>query len=146
MRLEVTRKADLATKAVLALDAAGRRAKAAELADWVGTTPGFLSQVLTPLVSCGWVGSEPGPSGGYSIIADLDGLSVLDIIEAVEGPTDSGRCVLEDRSCSDSAPCVLHHAWQRARGQLIDELSRITLSTLTPEALSRAVGSTTNRR
>lgn len=142
MRLEVTRKADLATKAVLALDAVGRRTKAAELADWVGTTPGFLSQVLTPLVSAGWIHSEPGPSGGYSLAAELGSLSVLDIIEAVEGPTDSGRCVLENRSCSDASPCVIHHAWQRARGQLVDELTRIRLSSLTPEALARAVGGT----
>lgn len=142
MRLEVTRKADLATKAILALDAAGRRAKAVELADWVGTTPGFLSQVLTPLVSSGWVRSEPGPSGGYSISTDLDELSVLDVIEAVEGPTDSGRCVLEDRSCSDSAPCVLHEAWKAARSRLMEELAGISLATLTPAALTRAVGNT----
>lgn len=142
MRLEVTRKADLATKAILALDAAGRRVKAAELAQWVGTTPGFLSQVLTPVVNSGWVESEPGPSGGYSVIADLESLTVLDVIESVEGPTDSGRCVLEDRSCSDSAPCVIHDVWKRSRAQLIEGLSGISLSSLTPEALARAVGST----
>lgn len=146
MRLEVTRKADLATKAILALDAADRRAKAAELAEWVGTTPGFLSQVLTPLIGCGWVQSEPGPSGGYSITADLDSLSVLDVIEAVEGPTDSGRCVLEDRSCSDSTPCVIHDVWKQSRTKLIDGLSDIKLSTLTPEALARAVGGTPANR
>lgn len=145
MRLEVTRKADLATKAMLALDVAGRRAKAAELADWVGTTPGFLSQVLTPLVASGWVRSEPGPSGGYSVTADLDELSVLDVIEAVEGPTDSGRCVLEDRSCSDSKPCVIHEVWKQSRTHLMEGLSRITLSTLTPEALARAVGGRAGR-
>ena len=142
MRLEVTRKADLATKAVLVLDALDRRVKAAELADHVGTTPGFLSQVLTPLVASGWVASEPGPSGGYSVTADLESLSVLDIIEAVEGPTDSGRCVLENRSCSDKSPCVIHDSWQAARRKLVDELGRIRLSALTPEALGRAVDKT----
>lgn len=141
MRLEVTRKSDLATKAVLELNSLGRRAKSAELAELVGTTPGFLSQVLTPLVASGWVRSEPGPTGGYSIATDLEDLNVLDIIEAVEGPTDSGRCVLEDRRCSDDTPCVMHHAWSRARRQLLDDLRKIPLSRLTSEALSRAVES-----
>lgn len=139
MRLEVTRKADLATKAVLELNALGRRAKSAELAALVGTTPGFLSQVLAPLVSHGWVSSEPGPTGGYSIATDLQLLSVLDVIEAVEGPTDSGRCVLEDRTCSDAEPCVMHHAWSRARRQLMDDLGQIPLSRLSPDALSKAI-------
>lgn len=139
MRLEVTRKSDLATKAVIELNSLGRKTKAAELAKRVGTTPGFLSQVLTPLVASGWVRSEPGPTGGYSVIADMTTISVVDVIEAVEGPTDSGRCVLEDRSCSDAAPCVMHHAWTRARKTLLDDLRKIPLSKLSSEALAKAI-------
>lgn len=140
MRLEVTRKSDLATKALLELAALGRRSKSNELAALVGTTPGFLSQVLTPLVAHGWVGSEPGPTGGYSVTTDLSSISVLDVIEAVEGPTDSGRCSLEDKDCSDENPCVIHHAWTRARRQLLHDLGRIPLSDLSPSAaLSQAI-------
>lgn len=139
MRLEVTRKSDLATKAMLEMDRLGRRAKAAELADLVGTSSGFLSQVLTPLIAKGWVRSEPGPTGGYSVNVDLSEVSVLQVIEAVEGPTESGRCVLENRTCSDNTPCVMHQPWQRARSQMLGELRRIPLSTLSSEALSKAV-------
>lgn len=41
--------------------------------------------------------SEPGPTGGYVVTIDLAEVSVLDVIESVEGPTDTGRCVPEDR-------------------------------------------------
>ncbi len=139
MRLEVTRKSDLATKAMLEMDRLGRRAKAAELADLVGTSSGFLSQVLTPLIANGWVRSEPGPTGGYSVTIDLADVSVLQVIEAVEGPTENGRCVLENRTCSDDTPCVMHQPWQRARSQMLGELERIPLSALSSEALSKAV-------
>ncbi len=106
MRLEVTRKTDLATRALLELGAADSRAKAADLAARLGTTPGFLSQVIAPLVAQGWVRSEPGPTGGYRAMVSLDHLSLRDVIEAVEGPTDTGRCVLEDRPCGgDDDPC-----------------------------------------
>jgi Rrf2 family protein len=123
MRLEVTRRSDLATKALIALAAAGRRVKAAELAEWLGTTAGFVPQVAAPLVANGWIRSDPGPTGGYVTVASLDDVSVLDVIEAVEGPTDTGRCVLEDRPCSGGGQCALHVPWTRARANLLAELS-----------------------
>ena len=128
MRLEITRRADLATRALLELAALDRRSKSAELAERVGTTPGFLTQAMTPLVSRGWVRSDPGPTGGYAAAVDLDDVSVLDVIEAVEGPTDTGRCVLQDRPCSRGGHCALHQPWTKARGQLLSELARTPLA------------------
>ncbi len=130
MRLEVTRKTDLATRALLELAREGDRAKASDLASRVGTTPGFLSQVISPLAARGWVRSDPGPTGGYRATVDLDEVSVLDVIEAVEGPTDTGRCVLEDRACAGGGTCALHVPWSQARGQLLTELAGTPLSSL----------------
>lgn len=130
MRLEITRRADLATRALLELARHGQRTKAAALAERIGTTPGFLSQAMTPLVNAGWVRSEPGPTGGYVAIVKLEDVSVLDVIEAVEGPTDTGRCVLEDRACESAEPCALHQPWSKARRQLITSLRSTPLSTL----------------
>ncbi len=128
MRLEVTRKSDLAVRALQALAANTGRMKGPEVADAVGSTSGFVSQVLTPLVRAGWVRSEPGPAGGYSLLADLDEVSVLAVIEAIEGPTDSGRCALSDGPCEDGADCVLHAAWMRARSQLLAELDATSVA------------------
>ncbi len=133
MRLEVTRKADLATRVLLELSGRGTRAKSAELADAVGTTPGFLTQVVAPLAARGWVDSEPGPTGGYRATVALGDVSVLDVIEAVEGPSESGRCVLEDRPCAGGGQCALHVPWSRARAQLVAELARTPLATLARE-------------
>ncbi|MEQ8716341.1 MAG: Rrf2 family transcriptional regulator [Acidimicrobiales bacterium] len=130
MRLEITRRADLATRALIALAGSDRRFKSSDLAAVVGTTRGFLAHAMTPLVSRGWVSSEPGPTGGYAIAVDLDDVSVLDVIEAIEGPTDTGRCVLEDRPCANEGPCALHTPWMRARAQLLNELAATRLSQL----------------
>ena len=130
MRLEITRRADLATRALLALHATDGRIKAADLAQRIGTTAGFLSQAMTPLVSQGWVGSEPGPSGGYRLLADPADISVLAVIEAIDGPTDTTRCVLETRPCASTGLCALHRPWLRARTQLLAELSATSLAEL----------------
>lgn len=98
------------------------------LADAVGSTAGFLSQVMNPLVRRGWVNSDPGPSGGYSLGVDLGDLSLLDVIETIEGPTDAGRCVLVDRPCDDDGGCALHTAWVRARAQLLAELGATSIA------------------
>lgn len=130
MRLEVTRKSDLAVRALGVLGASERRVKGPELAEAVGSTAGFVSQVINPLVRQGWVRSEPGPSGGYSLAVGLDVVSVLAVIEAIEGPTTSGRCVLVDGPCDEQGPCALHVPWMRARAQLMGELDSISVSSL----------------
>lgn len=130
MRLEVTRRSDLAIRALLALSGGQDRTKAADLADEVGTTKGFLNQVMNPLVQQGWVRSDPGPTGGYAAVFEPAAVSVLAVIEAIEGPVDTGRCVLEDRACAEAGTCALHRPWARARENLIEELDSQSLASL----------------
>lgn len=127
MRLEVTRKSDLAVRALRAL-ADGGRMKGPALAESIGSTAGFVAQVLNPLVRAGWVRSDPGPTGGYVLTTRLDTVSVLAVVEAIEGPTDSGRCVLADRPCNELGACALHGAWMRARAKLIEELDATSVA------------------
>jgi Rrf2 family transcriptional regulator, iron-sulfur cluster assembly transcription factor len=132
MRLEITRRADLAVRAMVLLSSGERRWKAPELAEALDTTTGFATQALGPLVKAGWVQSTPGPQGGYTATVGADEVSVLDVIEAIDGATDAGRCVVADRACDAGEPCLLHLAWGRARAELTRNLSRIPVSTPTP--------------
>ncbi|OYN96797.1 Rrf2 family transcriptional regulator [Enemella evansiae] len=122
MRLEVTRRAELAVQAITVLTERGRL-KSGALAAALDTTPGFVAQVVNPLVKAGFVRSEPGPSGGYLLHPEAGRLSVLEVIEAVDGPTDTGQCVVVDRPCGGLTPCVVHQAWSRARGALLHDLA-----------------------
>ncbi len=134
MRLEVSRKSDLAVRALEVLAEAPTRMKGPQLAEAVGSSSGFVSHVMTPLVRAGWVRSEAGPSGGYSLVVDLDEVSLLAVIEAIEGPTDSGRCVVADRPCTEGGSCAMHVPWRQARTHLIatlDATSVAMASTLT---------------
>lgn len=128
MRLEVTRKADLATRAIVVLGVTGRRMKSAELAKQLETTPGFIPHVLSPLVARGWVRSDPGPTGGYTAVTPLAEISVLSVIECIDGPSESGMCVVEGRPCQPEDPCALHGAWTRARAALLAELEATPVS------------------
>lgn len=135
MRLEITRRAELAVRALALLgertsaEATGRT-KGQRLAADLGTTTAFLPQVLAPLVKAGWVRSDPGPSGGYALQVPLGSVSVLEVIEAVDGATDDGRCVVADRACRAATPCVLHGAWRQARSELTRRLDALSVAEL----------------
>ena len=122
---------------MVALAVTGERRKASELAEDLDTSPGFLSQAMTPMVNRGWVRSEPGRSGGYTAVTSLDELSVLDVVETVEGPTDVTRCVLEDRACAGGGRCALHDAWAQARSHLLRDLAETPLRAIASPRRSR---------
>lgn len=123
MRLELTRKTDLALRAFRALAATPHRLAGRALAETVGTTTPFIAQVMGPMVRAGLVTSRPGPAGGYGLAPGAEAASVLDVIQAVEGPIDPGRCVLAGGPCG-AGICSVHQAWQEARGALEAALRR----------------------
>ena len=128
MRLEITRRAELAIRALALLGQSTERMKAPVLAQKLGSTASFVPQVVGPLVRAGWVYSDPGPLGGYRCRVALADVNVLQVIEAVDGATDVGRCVVADRPCNATEPCVLHVAWAQARTELVGVLQSTPMS------------------
>jgi Rrf2 family protein len=123
MRLEISKRTDQAIRALLVLgERRGDLVSGAELSDRIDATLPYLPQIMKPLISAGWVVSAPGPSGGYRLNGQLSRISVLDVVEVIEGPTDNGRCVLKGAPCQTIRACAMHEAWTRARGALLKEL------------------------
>lgn len=131
MRLQLTRATDLALRALVQLAAMDGRIGGGTLTSRIGTTTGLLPQIMHPLVDQRWVDSMRGPRGGYSLLVPLEDIDLMSVIEAVEGVTDTGQCVLADQACGSSLPCALHQAWQRARSVLTEQLAAMSVATLT---------------
>ena len=130
MRLEITRRADIAVRALVVLAGTSARLKRADLATALCTTPGIVPQAIGPLVREGWVRSVPGPTGGYELLTPLGELNVRQVVEVIDGRTDSGRCVVADRKCDAAEECALHEAWSRARQELLASLSATSMSSV----------------
>lgn len=116
------KKSELALRALRTLTTTDSTLGGGDLAERLGTTRQFIPQVLAPLVRAGWVESVPGPGGGYRLVADLSQLTLLDLIETVEGPLDDGHCVLRGRRQECDESCALHDAWTEARDLLRSRL------------------------
>jgi Rrf2 family transcriptional regulator, iron-sulfur cluster assembly transcription factor len=133
MRLELKPSTEMTLRALRAL-ADGHRWTAADLAEPAGTTRANAAHLIAPLARAGWVRSSPGPTGGHELAVDLRRVSLLELIETVEGPTENGRCVMSHRGCAPAQPCALHDVWTRARTALTRELAETPLSTIIDEA------------
>jgi Rrf2 family protein len=60
------------------------------IAEAEGLSAGFLSNVLKPLVSANLLLSMRGPNGGYRLARPAKHISLLDVVEAVDGPVRGG--------------------------------------------------------
>ena len=136
MNLNISRRSDLAIRAIRTLRG-GERTSGAELAEAIGTTTQFLPQVLRPLIHAGWITSDRGPGGGYSLTANLTQISLLDVLEGVEGPAETGRCVLRDGPCPGTQTCPIHEAWMAARTELVERLSSLTMADVLPAEVTK---------
>ncbi|MFV1990581.1 MAG: Rrf2 family transcriptional regulator [Acidimicrobiales bacterium] len=137
MRLELTKRTDLAFQALTAVgSAAEHRVNGAALAESLGITTHYLPHVMAPLTRSGWITSTSGPRGGYTIVAELDKITLLELVEAVEGPIDTSGCLHLGPRHSDGDVCALHRPWTRAREALISELAHVTISDIACESES----------
>lgn len=127
VRLELSTRTDIALRALRHLAGFSGRRSTLEVAEAIDTSPQFLPHVMAPLVRAGWIRSTRGPGGGYRLVADLETVSLRQLVEAIEGPIDDGRCVLQEAPCPRDDHCALHIPWQRARAALLTELDRTPL-------------------
>jgi Rrf2 family protein len=128
MRLELTKRTDLAFRALTAIESdPGHRVNGATLAGALDITTHYLPHVMAPLTRSGWVMSTSGPRGGYTLVGDLDNITLLQLVEAVEGPIDTSGCLHLGPRHNSGHTCALHRPWTKARKALMAELDHVTI-------------------
>jgi Rrf2 family protein len=130
MRLNLTRQADHAIRAMiwLAGQPVGSRRKAAEIAEAVAIPGPFAARVLAQLNRSGLLAARAGYEGGYWLGRPADQISLLEVIEAMEGPVRANACLLRDTSCGSGGNCVLHDAWRASQDALRSVLGATPLA------------------
>ena len=147
MRLTLTKQAEYALRVLVWLSADGTpggaggreppRRKAAQIAAATAVPPVFAARVLALLQRHGLLRARAGRQGGYTLARPPAAITLLEVVEAVEGPLLSPECVLRDALCSEDEPCLLHDAWSTAREALRSVLGQTTLATADVPAAPR---------
>jgi Rrf2 family protein len=89
----------------------------------------FLLKVLKPLVSSRVLHSIKGPNGGYRLARSASDISLLDVVEAVDGPI-RGQAPLAQNSNESNLDRKLEKICVQTAGMLRDHLEKIHISDL----------------
>jgi Rrf2 family protein len=131
MRLELTRRGDYAIRAVIALARhAPEVVGAARLAQETGIPRRFVPQVMTEVVRSGIAEARLGRSGGYRLKRPAGSLSLLEVVEAVEGDVRRRSCVLRNMPCQVGGTCDVHGVFMAAQDALLAELRGATIASI----------------
>lgn len=90
----------------------------------------YLSQLTAPLKSAGLIKSYWGNRGGYVLSRRASDISLLEIIEAMEGPVALMDCVTNPAGCERSSSCAAIGVWQAVNESIVTTLRRYSLADL----------------
>lgn len=116
---------------------AGRPANRVTLATMAEVPPQFLSKVLQSLTRADLIRSRRGALGGFELARPRDQITVLQIVEAIEGPICLNVCLSGTGQCSRSWWCTAHGVFRDAQAAMVGVLSRATLEQLAVETSAR---------
>jgi Rrf2 family protein len=143
--VRVSAKSDYALRALIEL--AGREDGGPVSAEEIGRLQdiphGFLQAILADLRRAGVVMSQRGQSGGWRMARGADGVSVADVIRAVDGPLVSVYGLRPESVSYNESADVLQHVWIAARTSLRDVFEQVSIQALADGALPEAVTSRT---
>ena len=129
--LRVTKLTDYATVVLTAL--AGRPLlvlSAAELADQTGLEIPTVAKLLKPLAQGGLVFAFRGVNGGYRLARPAAEISLIQILEAIEGPLGMTECSVHSGACGIEHSCGVRVSWRRINDVVAETLRAVSLAEL----------------
>ena len=127
----VTRKADYAIRCVLHLSRDPESVTSVEEISRVMFVPKtFLAKILQSLMKAGIVTSTRGIKGGFQLARRPKDINLLEVIEAIQGPSAPNVCAIDKRMCQLSSRCTVHPVWIKIREMVEKELKKTNFADL----------------
>ncbi len=123
--MQITRQADYAIRAVryLAKQGSEQRVATSTVAKEMKIPPSFLAKIISQLSIAGLLNTSRGARGGVSLARHPKEISVLDVVEAIDGPILLNECVGNTKQCVFEGDCLVHPIWIEAQEDLVKKLS-----------------------
>lgn len=108
----------------------GRPVASHVVAEAQGVPERFLLKVLKPLVGAGILRSIKGPNGGYQLSKVPKDITLLDIVEAIDGPVRGHIPFTHERGKKGALESRLEHLYSDIAEQNRKQMQKVRLSEL----------------
>lgn len=124
--------ADYAVRIVLdmAITATEERVRGEDVADRHGVPRGVLTRILARLAACGIADTRRGSGGGIMLARPASDISLLEVVEAIDGPLELNRCTRRPGECPRDSFCSVHPVWLEVQHELRSRLLSIRFDAL----------------
>jgi len=130
--MEITRATEYAIRGVLDLcsQPLGSVSLLSEISERQEIPLSFLSKILQKLAKDGIVSSSRGAGGGFAIGKDPREITLLEVLEAVEGHIALNVCLNNGKACRNQPTCAVHLVWREAQEQMVNLLRKRSFAEL----------------
>lgn len=130
--MQITRQADYAVRAMLYLAKLepGQRAATSEIAEAKKIPPSFLAKIISQLSIAGLIHTSRGARGGVLLSRPTESISLLEVVEAIDGPISLNECTLSPDICEFSDDCPIHKIWCETQADLVNKLRQTSFKKL----------------
>jgi Rrf2 family iron-sulfur cluster assembly transcriptional regulator len=122
----------------LARQPIGKIALVTEIARAEGVPESYLAKIFQDLARGGVLVSHRGAKGGFSLVRPLKEVSLLEVIEAIEGPIALQPCLDGRQVCDHLADCGVSDIIRLAQAEMVRVLESTSLETLLEKTLDKA--------
>jgi Rrf2 family transcriptional regulator, iron-sulfur cluster assembly transcription factor len=112
----------------------GKFAMVRQIAEESDIPAHFLAKILQQLARQGFLRSSKGPTGGFALRYPSSEITLLQIVESIDGLGDYQRCIGGMMECNDQMRCGMHDSWKALRSRIIEYLEGTSV-----EALAKAL-------
>lgn len=130
--MKISTKSRYGTRAVLeiALNRSGDKLTRKQISKNQEIPSSYLENILISLKTKGIIRTIRGPKGGYELAKEPEEITIFEIVNILEGPSDSIPCLDDSNTCTRSSICVTTDVWRRLQDVQKDLLSEITIKDL----------------
>ena len=138
--LRLSKKADYALMAMAHLALQPGSASAREIAESYEIPTELMAKVLQRLARRGLLTSQQGARGGYQLAHAAAGISVADVIQAIDGPVSVTACTSNGDRCGQFAKCNVRDPLWRISDIILSALARTSVSELAADVSPEGAG------
>ncbi len=138
--MEITQQADYAVRAVLelALQPPGARLSCETISQRHTIPLAFLTKICARLANEGILNSQRGVKGGVQLARPAAEISLLQVVEAIDGPITFNRCNRKPSECGRARTCSVHPIWAELCREFRARLAEYNFAAMAAAAVSKS--------